>query len=151
MRGEDLEKLQSPFREGEDLDQGFARAVKVHIPAIASLHKEILDDLDDRVFGVGWWKSHLDTNRRILIADHLISCVHSVQINLIEASLHLLEAVDYWDQESNFLADTISIEADHHPQFKLNPRLSSNSKCNTTGPDGLRCCHVNNMLRTLEC
>jgi len=29
--------------------------------------------------------------------------------------------------------------------------LSSNSKCNTTGPDGLRCCHASEMLRTLEC
>ena len=29
--------------------------------------------------------------------------------------------------------------------------LSSNSKCNTTGPDGLRCCHAQEMLHTLEC
>ena len=29
--------------------------------------------------------------------------------------------------------------------------LSSNSKCNTTGPDGLRCCHANELLHTLEC
>ena len=31
------------------------------------------------------------------------------------------------------------------------PGLSSNSKCNTTGPDGLRCCYANEMLHTLEC
>ncbi len=24
--------------------------------------------------------------------------------------------------------------------------LSSNSKCNTSGPDGLRCCHANKIL-----
>jgi hypothetical protein len=29
--------------------------------------------------------------------------------------------------------------------------LSSNSKCNTAGPEGLRCCHDNKMLHTLEC
>jgi putative membrane protein len=29
--------------------------------------------------------------------------------------------------------------------------LSSNSKCNTAGPDGLRCCHANDMLYTREC
>ncbi len=29
--------------------------------------------------------------------------------------------------------------------------LSSNSKCNTTGPDGLRCCHVHKILSTHEC
>jgi hypothetical protein len=29
--------------------------------------------------------------------------------------------------------------------------LSSNSKCNTTGSDGLRCCHAKKMLHALEC
>ena len=29
--------------------------------------------------------------------------------------------------------------------------LSSNSKCNTTGPDGLRCCHATAILSTHEC
>ena len=29
--------------------------------------------------------------------------------------------------------------------------LSSNSKCNTAGPDGLRCCHAKEILSTHEC
>jgi hypothetical protein len=29
--------------------------------------------------------------------------------------------------------------------------LSSNSKCNTSRPDGLRCCHANEILSTHEC
>ena len=29
--------------------------------------------------------------------------------------------------------------------------LSSNSKCNTSRPDGLRCCHANEILSTYEC
>ncbi len=29
--------------------------------------------------------------------------------------------------------------------------LSSNSKCNTTSPDGLRCCYANQLLQTPEC
>ena len=29
--------------------------------------------------------------------------------------------------------------------------LSSNSKCNTTSPAGLRCCHVNKILSTHDC
>ena len=29
--------------------------------------------------------------------------------------------------------------------------LSSNSKCNTTGPEGLRCCYANKILSTHEC
>lgn len=31
------------------------------------------------------------------------------------------------------------------------PSLSSNSKCNTTGLEGLRCCHANEILSTHEC
>jgi len=29
--------------------------------------------------------------------------------------------------------------------------LSSNSKCNTSSPDGLRCCHAHEILSTHEC
>jgi hypothetical protein len=95
MRSEDLERLRVPFHKGEDLNQGFARAVEVQVPALHKLYREIFNDLDDIVFGVRWWASQLDTGRRILVSDHLVSCVSSVQTNLIEASLHLLEAVDY--------------------------------------------------------
>jgi len=59
---------------------------------------EIFDDLDGHVFSVGWWAPAPGTSRRILISDHLYNCVHSVEPNLIEARLHLLEAMDCWDQ-----------------------------------------------------
>ena len=45
---------------------------------------------------------------------------------------------EIWKNESN--TDTIG------KQF-----LSSNSKCNTTGLEGLRCCHANEILSTHEC
>jgi hypothetical protein len=32
-----------------------------------------------------------------------------------------------------------------------NYSLSSNSKCNTSSPEGLRCCQANEMLQTHEC
>ena len=35
--------------------------------------------------------------------------------------------------------------------FNLFDSLSSNSKCNTTSPDGLRCCHVQTSLYAHEC
>ena len=42
------------------------------------------------------------------------------------------------------------------PELSLEARaqkvlLSSNSKCNTAGPDGLRCCHANERLYAPEC
>ena len=35
--------------------------------------------------------------------------------------------------------------------FPVKVTLSSNSKCNTTSPAGLRCCHVNKILSTHDC
>ena len=34
--------------------------------------------------------------------------------------------------------------------FDINDLLSSKSKCNTAGPDGLRCCHANERLYAHE-
>jgi len=38
---------------------------------------------------------------------------------LTEAALHLLEAVDCWDKESDFIADCISIDSDGKPLMKI--------------------------------
>lgn len=124
MRNEDLERMRVPLREGENLDAGFARAVGVEVPAVRRLCREVFDDLDDQVFGVRWWASHLGTTRRILISHHLVQCVRSVEINLIEASLHLLEAADYWEQESDFWADVIARRPDGRLEFQSRRRAT---------------------------
>ena len=73
-------------------------------PAIVELHNQVLDDLDMTAFAVGWWVSHLDTARRILVSDYLSQAAISVQKNLTEAALHFLEVLDFSEQESNFMA-----------------------------------------------
>ena len=63
-----------------------------------------------------------------------------------------------WNEEFYNLAKGLHAIKVLSPEAKPAPpspclfqSLSSNSKCNTTGPDGLRCCHVNKILSTHEC
>jgi hypothetical protein len=112
MKAADLNNLRRPFSAGEDPELAFPKAVGVNVPEMEALYRQIFNDLDDRVFGVGWWAPHPGTSRRILISHYLLECVRSIRENLTEAALHLLEAVDQWDKESDFLADCISVDKD---------------------------------------
>ena len=58
---------------------------------------------------LGWWAPYPGTSRRILISDHLYNCVRSVETNLVEARLHLIEAMDFWERESDFHARAVSM------------------------------------------
>jgi len=64
----------------------------------------------DTTYGVSWWAPHPGTSRRILISDQLYACVTSVATNLIEAELHHLEFLDYANQASDLLADSVVVE-----------------------------------------
>jgi hypothetical protein len=47
---------------------------------------------------------------------------------------------------------TIDVRAPEGMALRANfMELEFYSKCNTAGPDGLRCCHANDMLHALEC
>src|SRR5207245_10122775 len=66
------------------------------------------------------------TSRRILISDHLYNCVRSVESNLIEARLHLIEAIDFWERESDFHARAVSITRDGNLEVdRKSTRLNS--------------------------
>lgn len=82
------------------------------VPVWRELGNEILGDLDEHVFGVGWWAPYPGTSRRILISDHLSNCVRSIETNLVEARLHLIEAMDAWERDSDFHARAVSITRD---------------------------------------
>jgi hypothetical protein len=94
----------------------------VDAPAWRELGDEILGDLDEQISGVGWWAPHPGRSRRILISDHLCNCVRSVETNLIEARLHLIEAMDVWERESDFHARAVSITADRGLKVELPER-----------------------------
>ena len=122
MKAADLNNLRRPFSAGEDPELAFPKAVGVNVPEMEALYRQIFNDLDDRVFGVGWWAPHPGTSRRILISHYLLECVRSIRENLTEAALHLLEAVDQWDKESDFLADCISVDKTKRLSVKVPPR-----------------------------
>jgi hypothetical protein len=112
MTRADIERLSREYPAEEPREGRLARALQVDIPVWRQLRDEIFGDLDDHVFGVGWWAPGPGTSRRILISDHLYNCVPSVETNLIEARLHLVEAMDFWERESDFHARAVSISQD---------------------------------------
>src|SRR5438034_7242611 len=79
----DIERLSREYSAGEPREGRLARALQVDIPVWRELGDEIFRDLDHHVFGVGWWAPGPGTSRRVLISDHLYSCVRGVEPNLI--------------------------------------------------------------------
>lgn len=126
MRPVDLESLRRPFVAGDDPELAFPRAIGVNVPEVETLYREIFNDLDERNFGVGWWAPHPGTSRRILISHYLLECIRGIRQNLTEAGLHLLEAVDNWDKESDFLADCVSVEPNGRISVNVPPRRCPN-------------------------
>jgi hypothetical protein len=97
MRDAELERLNDPYPEGQMGLGPFADAIGVDVSETLALHDQIFDDLDESKFGIGWWAPHPGASRRILISDHLVQSVLSVGVNIVEARLHLLEAVNAMD------------------------------------------------------
>lgn len=111
MRHQDAQPLETPYDLSADLDIQFATALGVDVPAAWQLSRDIFADLDEAGQGIGWWAPHPGRSRRILISDHLVQCARSIPVNLIEARLHLLEATDQWERQSDALADAVQLDA----------------------------------------
>jgi len=97
MRDADLNRLGRPYpvaARDRPREQLWADAVGIEVPHLRALVREVNNDLDEKAFGVRWWNPQVDTRRRILIGDYLFQCTKSLEINLVEASLHRLEALD---------------------------------------------------------
>jgi hypothetical protein len=119
MRTTDLKRLQTAYTSPRDMDLQFALALGVDISAVEHLFREVFDDLDEKVFGVGWWAPHPGTKRRILISHYLVECIKSISTNIIEAALHLYEAVEFWERESEFVANAFSIDPEGKPHIQM--------------------------------
>lgn len=109
MRSSDHLTLKQPFdaRDAEEADSLYCRALNVHVPTLQELYNEIQGDVDDTSDGISWWADHLDAQRRILITDHLLAAIHSVQENLADAALSYFEYVDAVDDVSRRMARCI--------------------------------------------
>ncbi len=123
MKKEDLAQLAQPYpNDGRSADEHFSDAVGVSLPKVSALAAQVFDDLDEKEGGIGWWAPHPGKSRRILISDYLYQATDSVETNLIEAKLHLLETVHAEDLESAYLSQGIRVPRAGEPPFKHPPR-----------------------------
>ena len=112
MRRIDIDRLSKPYTEDTNVPiPEPSSALGVATPKWKRLELTILEDLSTEVpYGVAWWAPHPGTSRRILISDQLYACTCSVLDNMVESALHLLEALDWSDRESDRLANVVRIE-----------------------------------------
>lgn len=125
MRREDEEALQQPYPETTPIPERFADRLGVVLPSVRELQREVFADFDDKAHGIGWWAPHPGTSRRILISDHLLMCVGSIETNLLEAQLHLLELRDFDEQEDRIIAHAVTHDHQGRPSIKMPARESA--------------------------
>lgn len=103
MRKIDLDNFQKPYENSsvESFDNRFYSAIGADIPSAEKLANEILNDLDTNTFGINWW-TNLPVQERILIGDYLYQCATSIETNIVEAKLHLLEWIDSNEKNSEY-------------------------------------------------
>lgn len=100
MRPDDLRQLQVTF-PSNDLrgpDEQLRDALQLGIPAVRALLTAMLTDLSTEHFGIGWWRQHVPSRRRILISDQMYLSTWSIETNMKEARLHHLEALGHLDE-----------------------------------------------------
>jgi hypothetical protein len=106
LRRETLEALQVPCsdEDARSSDDYFETAIGAHSAPLSSLRAAIFGDLDEKVYGIGWWAPSLGPRRRILISDQLVQSAQSVQTNLAEARLHVLSFERCLEDEARHVA-----------------------------------------------
>lgn len=112
MRRTDRDRLARPYGTPSDSPTpGPAGALGVEAPQMQRLEDAIFADFTaGPPFGISWWAPGPGATRRVLIGDQLFACATSTRDNLVEASLHWLEFLDYAEQESDMFADAVHVE-----------------------------------------
>ena len=127
MRQADLERLMKPYEGAPDGAESarFRAALGVEIPATIKLRDAIYNDLDENSFGIGWWKPEPDEARRIFISDYLVGCSWTIETNLVEARLHMLEALEFADQHAASMADAVSVQGNRISMKAPEPKCAA--------------------------
>src|SRR4051812_5112140 len=84
-----------PPRRPRPPDHQFRDALGLSVPHVRTLLGEIQGDLDTTNHGIGWWKDALPLQQNILIADQLLLSTSTIEANLVDARLHMMEAFDH--------------------------------------------------------
>lgn len=97
MLDNDVRRLKTPYPEAIAVavpDQTrLATPLGLDLEKPVALGNEIVADLSDVSFGIGWWKAYRDLDRknRILLSDYLVAAARAIPVNLIEAQVERLE------------------------------------------------------------
>lgn len=107
-----MKSLREPYRATvtePNQERLFTKAVGIEIPSVFALAAAIDADMDLVANGIGWWVGHpVGDRRRILISDHLLECVRSIEKNLVDAQMHRLAL-----QHCQSLEDKLFVNAGH--------------------------------------
>ncbi len=124
MRKEEIGKLGLPYsNSASPVDRRFNSGIGADVPSSKRIVEELLDDLDEHLFGIRWWKS-LPDEERILIGDYMYQCAEGIETNLIEAKLHIFEWLDAREKENKRIENAVSVNSDGAVQVKLPPAKS---------------------------
>jgi hypothetical protein len=145
VRKEEKEKLQQPYPEAIPIPERFADALGVVLPAVRELQREVFADFDDTANGVGWWAPHPGASRRILISDHLLTCIVGIKTNLVEARLHLMELRDFDEQVDGIIAHAVKHDREGRPSVRMPPR----AKAADDLPDHMAALHIAGFFRAV--
>jgi hypothetical protein len=124
MRERELQLLRTPYDERGtgSLDDRFPGALSLGLRDLRALRDEIEGDVSEDAHGVKWWTT-LPFPQRALIGDYLITCVHSIETNLVEAQLHNWELLDWFAQLDEFIGGSSTASNQGRPP-RLQPRLA---------------------------
>ena len=150
MRKKDLDNLSQPYKTEDDLHRRFNSALGADVPSVGKLANEIFDDLDETLFGIGWW-NNMPTEERILVSDQLYQCVNGIETNLLEAKLHYLEWIGAREKSNALIANSIFRDSAGNPDFKYPSSVSPSDDL----PKALEDLHLCGFFRavgsTLDC
>ncbi|MBV8758737.1 MAG: hypothetical protein JO257_15730 [Deltaproteobacteria bacterium] len=112
LSDEVMRKLSTPYGDAPaERDHGFDRALGIFVPAVNALVAAIDSDMDVTVHGVRWWVGHpIGDKRRILISDHLIESVRSIEKNLVDAKLHELSLAHFDAREAHQMRHLVTVQ-----------------------------------------
>jgi hypothetical protein len=128
MRENVCKELRQPYST-EELDvphvSRVASRLGVAVPGSSALGREIRDDLDPEVFGIGWWADLVPLPARILISDYVAVAVSTIEANLVQAALHRLDLLDAWNDEARPFRESLL----QRGEIPIPPAMSLSMTC----------------------
>ncbi len=125
MRAADVDTMRAPYagsaRRGDDR---FADSLGLNLADVRTLEDVLYGDLDETAYGIGWWQAfepRFGVRARIYVGDYLVRSAASIETNLIEAKLHLLEALDAFERENARLGNMLVVTPRGEPMLKTPP------------------------------